>query len=448
MTIQQAPRQVGLLARLAELEWEVRQVETPHSIAFLAVNDTRRLVAYDHALFWLAKDRAITAVSGGFKVDPLAPQMAWFAALGRHLADMQGSAAARRTIAVEAVSLPDRLARDRGRWQPQALLWVPVLGRGGVLEGGLFLFRATPFSDTETLLLLRLGNAYAHGLAALRASPDRSARRLKRGLAWAGALAALLLAARIPVPLTILAEARVVPALPFIVAAPLDGIVKELAVKPNEPVREGQVLVRLDDTELKAAEEVAARRVAVLTADARRTESLAFRDAASRAEIGVLTARLAEGEAELAYARARLARAVIRAERTGVAIADDPASWQGRPVKTGERLLVVAEPHRVRLELQIAIEDALVVTPAARVDFFLAVSPETPVAATLARVSYEARVMPSQIAAFVGEAELVDQAAPPRLGLTGTARIVGEAQPLGYVLLRKPLAWLRRGLGL
>jgi len=126
---------------------------------------------------------------------------------------------------------------------------------------------------------------------------------------------------------------------------------------------------------------------------------------------------------------------------------EDRNQWLGRPVKVGERILSLADPTKVRLEIQVPVEDALVAETGAAVEFFLAIAPTKPVRARLTRLSYEAKLLPNQTSAFVGEAAFADGAGPLRLGLTGTAKIYGEHVPMVYALLRRPLAQLRRVLG-
>jgi multidrug resistance efflux pump len=206
-------------------------------------------------------------------------------------------------------------------------------------------------------------------------------------------------------------------------------------------------LVRFDPTEFRAAQDLALKRVAVLAADQLRTEQKGFLDDRARAEIGIARARLAEGEAELAFATDRLARIAVDAPADGVVLIENPHAWIGRPVRIGERIMAIADPNRVRLEAHVAVEDALVVVPGAAVSLFLASEPSRPVPAKITRMSYDARLLPNQTLAFIAEANFEAGMPAPRLGLTGTAKIYGEYRPLYYVLLRKPLAALRRLTG-
>lgn len=439
-------KQVMGLGRLSQLEWEVRQADGPAAVAYIAANDTHRIVGYDHALVWLARSNAIAAVSGGLKVEPPAPQIVFYAALAQSLA---GAEAVVQVRSLAIGDVPVRWREAARQWMPAGCTWVPLPGPNGVRLGGMFVQRATPFNEAEQRLLARLGSAYGQTLAAHAAAgrPSMFARARKPWLAAGLALLAAVVLA-IPVPMIALSDARIVPAEPHIVAAPVDGIIERILVKPNEIVRPGQPLLRYDRTELASAEEIAARRLAILMADRRRAEAQGLSNPKARAEIGALAARQAEGEVELANARQRLARTDVRAPQDGIALIDDPIAWQGRPVRIGERILAVANPAKVRIEIRIAPEDVLVASPGAAVQLFLASAPATPIAARIRTISHEAHLVNGASVAFLAEADIDAAETPPRLGLTGTAKIYGEQASIAYLLARKPLAGLRRLLGL
>ena len=68
--------------------------------------------------------------------------------------------------------------------------------------------------------------------------------------------------------------------------------------------------------------------------------------------------------------------------------------------------------------------------------------------ATIERASYEATPAPDGALAYVVRARLLPGQGLPRIGLRGTAKIYAGRVSLGYYLLRKPLAFARRSLGI
>ncbi len=145
------------------------------------------------------------------------------------------------------------------------------------------------------------------------------------------ALAALLL---LPVRQSALAPAEVIAIDAEVVAAPLDGVIKTVHVRPNQTVKADQPLFSLDDTTLRNRLEVAQKSVAVADAELLSATQKAFDNVQSKADLALLGGRAHERRAELAAVRTMLARVDVVAPRDGVAVFGDPNEWLGRPVTT------------------------------------------------------------------------------------------------------------------
>jgi hypothetical protein len=431
-----------------QLERAARHAATAEELAFVAVNETRRLIAYRQAALIAdpAGSARVLAVSGVATLDRDAPFLQWLTRAARAAARRAGSETAPRPV--DFAELPDAVARDRAEWAAPAVLWVPLPAPDGRIDAALWLSRDEPWPEAERLLLERLADCYGHALAAL--AGRRGRRRLRprrRVLPWA--LPALLVAAMaLPVRQSALAPAEVVPSDPVPVAAPLDGVIAEMSVSPNQAVAAGDPLFAFDDTELRNAHAVAERTLAVARAEARQAAQAAFADPRDSARLAALEARVEMREAELAYAAERLSRVRVTAPAAGVAVFSDPSDWIGRPVATGERILLIADPARAELRIFLPVGDAIALEPGAPVDMFLDVAPLDPVPAVLARAAYEAEVTAAGVLAYRVSARLAEGAEVPRIGLQGTAKIGGETVPLGLYLFRRPIAALRQGLGL
>lgn len=90
------------------------------------------------------------------------------------------------------------------------------------------------------------------------------------------------------------------------------GPVREVLVQDTHPVRRGQVLVRLDDTDARIA---LARAEAELAAAERRVRSLVASDGERSAQVSARSADAARASAQIAAARADLDRAAIDLRR-------------------------------------------------------------------------------------------------------------------------------------
>ncbi len=431
-----------------QLERAARHAEGEEALAFTLVNETRRLVAYRQAaLIDLRRPGRpeVRAVSGVSLIERNAPMIRWLGGLAKAVERQADGSEAR---AVTPAALPRELADDWSQFAAAAGLWCPLVAPDGRRLGALWFTRDEDWGANERVLLDRLCDAYAHAWAALAGPARRWRRRVSRKLLAGGLVALLAGALAIPVPQSVLAPATVVAGEAQVVAAPLDGVIAEMLVAPNQPVEAGQPLFRFDDTALASRLEVAERSLGVAEAELRRARQGAFEDRERSAEIAVLESRVALRQAELDYARALMGYVTVRAGRAGVAVFADADDWVGRPVTTGERVLQIADPGSAALRIDLPVADAIALESGAEVALFLDVDPLRKRAARLTSASYEAAPTPDDVLAYRVEAAFPTDAPPPRLGLRGTAKIFGETVPLALYLFRRPLAVARQWLGL
>lgn len=426
-----------------QIERAARRAGTREALGYAIVNETRRLVPYARACLALAEPggrltlEAVSSV-GAFERD--GPYARW---LARALEALPS----REIAVVTAADLPEALRKEWAEHAAPAVLWIPLVDRDGVRVGGLWLAREAPFGDGERVLLEQLADTYAHALAALLGPAKRKRVRRARNWLLAGAALAVLAGGFVPVPRAALAPGEIAARDALVVAAPMDGVLKGIEVAPNARVAAGELLARYDEAPLRARRDLAARALDVARADLRRAQQGAFGDRQSAAQVALLEAQVRLRETELAAAEEFFARVELRAERDGLAVFADREEWIGRPVRTGERILRLADPAKVELRIDVAPADAAILAPGARVVFFLDAEPLRPLAARLVRASYETARTAEGTLAHRAIAELEADAAPPRIGLKGTAKIEGEDVPLALYLFRRPLAGLRQFLG-
>ncbi|MBV4502618.1 efflux RND transporter periplasmic adaptor subunit [Pseudomonas shirazensis] len=418
------------------LQRQARQAATAEQLGFTMVNDGQALFGFRHAALLIAgKVQALTGIS---VVEANAPFVAFVERAAARLHSRGAEAGP-----VDPTELDEQTV---GEWQALSAAhacWLPLNDREGETFGGLWLAREQSFSEAELTLLGQLAETYAHAWLALRPGKPWRLRWPRRRIAMV--LGAALLMLLVPVRQAVLAPAEVVPLGGRVVAAPLDGVVAEIRVKPNQRVEAGELLVRLDATTLKAQADVAERSLGVAEAELKASTQRAFSDAQSNARLDLLAARVEQKRAELDYARQLLARSEIRAERAGIAVFADAERWTGKPVQTGERLMQIADPNQAQLRMELPVGDAIALQPGAEVALFLDSDPLQRHVASLERAAYEAQLTAAGQLAYRLDASFTEP--PPRIGLRGTAKLYGARAPLVYYLLRKPLAALRQGLG-
>ncbi len=432
-----------------QIERAARKAATRAELGYAIANETRRLVPYRQAVLFAAsrgKRLGVEAISAVSVADAEAPLVRFLAhALGTLPLDA-------KPLAIDASALdgvlPADLHDEWRRFMAAYTLWLPLCDADGTRLAGLCLTRDAPFSDGEILLLEQLADAYAHAWRFF-VRGRRVAWRWTR-IAIPFLAAGIVAAGFVPVPQTALAPAEIAARGAFVVAAPMDGVVAKLEVAANARVEPGTLLLRYDDTALRARRDVASRALDVARADLRRAAQAAFADRQSGAQVAMLEAQTRLRETELAAAEEMLARVELRAERAGIAVIGEVDDWTGRPVRTGERILRIADPASVELRIDVAPGDAAMLAAGEAVMLFLDADPLRPLAARVVSSAYEAQRLPDGTLAYRVTAEFTqtpDLRAGPRIGLRGTARIEGPPVPLAFYLLRRPLAGLRQMVG-
>ena len=250
-------------------------------------------------------------------------------------------------------------------------------------------------------------------------------------------------------PISSIAPVEVVGSDAAVVASPLEGVIADILVAPNDYVQAGDVLARIEDTELRNAAEIAERSVVVARTRFETLSSGAFGDARARRDVAVAQAELALAEAERDLAQERLSRVDLRAPVSGVAIFGAARDWTGKPVSVGERVMEIADPERVEYAIALPVDDLIALSGDIPARIFLDSAPLNARRAIVTRASYQASVQPDGVLAFELRArDTQDGEAPPaRIGARGTAQILGEDATLAFILFRRPIAWARQTFG-
>ena len=433
------------LTLLLQLERRARQASA-NELPYVLVNETSELIPYRQAVLWLSEEATLEAVSGVAKPEPNSPYALWLKAMLQHIGRSEGAGQAMPFV---AEALPKELAVEWVEWLPEHGLWLPLpspAGRRYVLA----LFRENPWNEAETHLLTYLAEAYGHAYslaeAAQPAIPFRTRLKTKKNqLILAGIV---LLALFFPIRQSVLAEAEVVARKPNLVRAPLEGVVESFYVQPNEVVKVGQKLFALDKAELKSRLEVAKEKSDSAQTEYRQTTQEAMLDPTVKSKLAVLRSKWEQEAAEVDYVSTLLGRSEVNATMAGVTVFDDPNEWLGRPVKQGEKILAIANPKSVELEVRLPMEDLLELEAGSEVLFFSNITPHKPQEARLNYFSYRASPTPSEVMAYRLKAEFLEQNELPRLGYHGTAKLYGARRPFLLWLLRKPIRTVRLWLTL
>jgi len=439
-----------LLDRLAA---RAMAATTLAELAFSLANDAYPLLGFRQALVFDAagSKESLICVSGLVRPTEDSPYLLWLNRAWPELLKQLPEQPAWLTLPADHAAWPDMVVEGLLEWWPAGILALPLRRRDGELLGRVVFLMDAPPSPVQRETLARLQPTWSYCwemLAGERQPPWREKLRalIDRRRRWL--LIALLVIVLFPVRQSALAPAEIVAMSASVVASPLDGVVKQIHVRPNQPVKAGERLFSLDDTTLRNRLEVAQKSMAVADAELAAMTQKSFDAPQSKGELAALTGRAYERRAELAAIQAQLARIDIHAAADGVAVFGDPDDWLGRPVAVGERIMLLADPATPGILVHLPVADAINLDIGAPVRMFLSVKPLSPLDARLVETSYQAVVSPiNGVASYRLRAQLEEASPHARIGLRGTAKLYGGWVVFGYYVLRRPLASLREWTG-
>ncbi len=444
---------IARLEALLLLEGEVRSVRTLRELIYCIANETRKVVATRQTYVLRPRKSNITrfmvdTVSNLTAVDRSAPAI-------RTLEDIFNTALAAVQDGDETEGSKPSLFEIPVQEETQGAVFpfrhgviAPLTDNRGTIYAAIVCLSEVTAKPGDLAVIERLQSVYSHAWQALSPRPLRRIPGFFRKLLVAAVVVAGLATMIIQVPLTTLAPAEVVAKSPQIVAAPIDGVVFAMNIDPNTQVSKGDELFRYVDTELASRHAVARENRNVAAARLQTARQGAFGAGAGARDMAVAQAELELAETELLYAATQLNKTVVRAPRAGLAIFDRRSDWQGRPVAVGEKVLEIANPQKVEFRVDLAISDAIVLNPGARVKVFLDSSPLSPREAKLASANYRASLSASeQLVYKLYATEESSHDSQPRIGARGTAQVFGERVSLGFYLFRRPISVLRQYTG-
>jgi multidrug resistance efflux pump len=439
------------LQSAVHLQQRAISVGNVRELAFVVANETFQLLPYRQAFVWAvgaSGQPQLHTVSGLANLAEDSPLTLWLRKLGKQIAQKVG----RDGEYLQIADVPASAAAGWQEWLPEFLLCFALRDREGLVRAYVaFALEDAPAEQTA-VQLASLVDSYGVSWGAL--APKARARRrvvqMGRFAVWVLAVAAVL-ALFVPVRMSVLAPAEVIALEAIAVAAPMDGVIKTFAAQPNQLVKENELLFSLDEASLRNRREVALKSLAVARADAMAAQQKSFENDNSRAEMASLNGKVAERQAEVASFDDQLKRLDVRAPRAGVIVFGDVNDWQGKPVVTGERVALLADPKDAGVMVYLAVADAINLQAGAQVKLFLQIAPLKPLLAQVSQTSYQSVLSPEGVSAYRLRAKFSDltqeQRELARIGLKGTAKLYGEKSPLGYYLFRRPISALRELTG-
>ena len=437
------------LSLLMQLEAMSREAESVKALHFMIVNETRHLISYRQAFLFstdvVNKNKyQLKAASSIAIIDRNAPFANFLeSCLNRFQKDSNMGTVQQ----FDATSCPAGLREEWKEFSLPFVLWCPLKLASGTKLGGVWLARETPWTDGELKLVKRLADTYAHAWYALLGKEKLKKKPHYERIILGSVLFIIASFFIIPIRISALAPVEIVAKEPVIVSAPMDGVIADVLVPPNVMVTFDTLLLKYEDTGLRNKYEVAEKTLAVAIAEFHKASQEAFRDPQSNAKVALLKAQVELSRAESNYALDLLDQVEVKAQKEGLLIYTDKSDWVGRPVQVGEKIMQIADPGKVKLRINLPVDDAIFLVKGASIKIFLDVDPLKSINGVITHASYEATLTPEGVLAYRIDAEFSEPNIQKRIGLQGTAKLYEKRVSLFYYLFRRPISALRQFVG-
>ena len=321
------------------------------------------------------------------------------------------------------------LTLERGGGQPFDAATLELLEALAAMLGPLIAMRLEQGRSLTSQAASR-----AQGFWSRLVGPRHAGLKLGAGLAVLAALFLLFATGEYRVG----AEARVEGRVQRTLTAPFQGYVREAARRAGDTVRQGELLARLDDRDLRVER---ARLDAMRDQQTRQyREAMAKRD---RAAARIVSAQLEQTQAQLSLIEENLARTEVAAPFDGVLVSGDLTQSLGAPVERGQALFEIAPLDAYRVVLQVDEHRVADVRAGQRGELVLSSNPGQRFAILVDKVTPVSTARDGRNY-FRVEAQLESGPDPGlRPGMEGVAKVAVENRRLAWIWSRELVNWLR-----
>ncbi|MDB4812440.1 efflux RND transporter periplasmic adaptor subunit [Candidatus Pelagibacter sp.] len=435
------------IARLIGLEKKSREARTQDELNFVVVNETRQIFDFvnSYLLLKTPTDKYhVKAVSDLATVDRTAPLVTFV----ENIINDQTSSNLKEIQNFEVDKISRSLKIKKPKNIPDNILLIPIFSPQRGLQGFLITTRNEKFNDNEVELARHLSLTYGHAYNTFLTDfsiKDFLKKNFTGKRSWIIILSIIFILI-IPIKITSTAPVEVVPKNPRLITAPFDGVVKNIIVNNNDKINSGDLLIQIEDTDLKNSFNLAKQSLQVAEKELLRSRQFSFSNNEEKARLAELMAQVDLKKAEVESTSERLKNSKIYADKDGIAIVDQKNNWQGRPVSVGEKIITIANPDKVEFLIWLPVKDSLIIKENTDVKVFLDINPIKPLKGKLKRASYQSSLSPEEVLSYQISASFEGEEIP-RIGLRGTAKIYGSRVTLFYYLFRKPITFVRQLIG-
>jgi RND family efflux transporter MFP subunit len=220
--------------------------------------------------------------------------------------------------------------------------------------------------------------------------------------------------------------------------APFEGYIKDVNVRPGDVIKNGQVLLTLDTTDLQFKLVGAQAAVAESRAQYAKDSS----DPTKQADAAIDQARIDQAQADVKFYQDQVDRGEVRAPFDGMVLQGDLIDQKNALKKAGEELFQVAPHHSLRAELTINERDVQQLKPGQRGNLSTTSLPTQKFAFTVDRIVPLGQAKEgSNVFTAYGHLDKEDPTWRP--GMAGEARIDIQQKPLIWIWTHRLVEYVR-----
>lgn len=443
------------ISKLLQLEHNCRNCENIKELYFQIVNETRNIVPYSQGVLLttdLKGKYKVVSISDISVVDSTSPYVQW---IENVVEDLNVNPKSKDIFVVEAKNdFKEVNYKSLFEFAPSNILFIPLntTKENSDINYVFLLFRENSWLENDILMLKHLSSSLAYFLFAMRnCGFFQTLKKISfKNRYFKIALILIIALMFLPVRLSVLAPLEVDAKNPYVVTSPLNGVIEEVKIFPNDKIEKEQLIVQFDDVDFKNNYLVAKRTLDVTNAELFSTKQSSFLDPKQKSQISQLENQVKLKEAELNFAKEQLDKTKIYAKEEGIAIINNPNDWKGKPVNTGERIFLIANPNSIELKIMLPVSDAIFLEENAIVKAFFDNDPTNSWKAKVKYISYKPELTEQNVLSYKIIAQFDDineNGYIPSIGLRGTAKIYSKQVSLFFYLFRKPITATRQWIG-
>ena len=443
------------ISKLLQLEHNCRNCESIKELYYQIVNETRSLVNYSQGVLLtidFSGKYKVVGISDIPVVDSTSPYVQWIENI---IIDLNDSEKSKDIFVVDTENdLKQIDFKSMHEFSPSNILFIPLksIKENREINYILLLFKEEKWLEKDILILKHLSSSLAYFLFAMRSTGiSQILKKISLKNKYLKiSIFLLIILMFLPVKLSVLAPLEVEAKNPYVVTSPLNAVIEEVKVFPNDKIEKEQLLVKFDDVDFNNNYLVAKRTLDVANAQLHTVKQSSFFDATQKSQISQLESQVKLKEAELNFAQEQLGKTKIYAKEDGIAIINNPNDWKGKPVTTGERIFLIAKPQSIELKIMLPVSEAIFLEENALIKAFFDNDPTNSWSGKVKYISYKPELTEQNVLSYKITADFDDikeNGYIPSIGLRGTAKIYSKKVTLFFYLFRKPITAVRQWIG-